>query len=602
MEENKKTFKENIIAFWSVKRNKIITVLVGGVLVIGIVLAIALPLGLNQGKNQDASSTSTHTHEFASTWENDESYHWHKSTCGHDVVGDKEEHTFKEQAVAATYEEEGYTLHACTVCDYSYKDNETAKLTHNYASTWSYDEEKHWHACTDEGYESLKANEAAHSYKTTTIEPTYDADGYTLYTCEVCDYSYKDDATAKLTHNYASTWSYDEEKHWHACTDEGYETLKKDEAEHTFKDVVTNPTYDAEGYTTHTCTVCGYSYVDSETSKLTHNYASTWSHDEVNHWHACTDEGYETLKKDEAEHAFKDDVIAPTFDKGGYTLHTCTVCDYSYKDNETSSKRERLGIIPVINEEKNTLTYGLYPQTHVSDEATISALDALTTAESNGWYLYNNEYYAKKSANPYKSSYTFNDETTIKSGTTYWFKCELIEWKILTSYDGSYSLVSTVLLDAHLYESYSNNYKNSDIRSWLNNGFLNTAFNLESSYIQTTTVDNSASTTDSSSNEYACDNTSDKVYLLSYQDYLNADYGFTISTSKTATRTCKPTDYALANYCYQYDGNGFYWTRSPASSRSSNAWFVSDGGNLTYSGNSVNNASFGVRPAITIKL
>ena len=532
MEENKKTFKEKIIAFWSVKRNKIITVLVGGVLVVGIVLAIALPLGLNQGKNQEASSTSTHTHEFASAWEHDETYHWHKSTCGHDVVGDKEEHTFKEQAVAATYEEEGYTLHTCTVCDYSYKDNETSKLTHN----------------------------------------------------------------------YSSTWSHDEVNHWHACTDEGYETLKKDEAEHTFKDVVTNPTYDAEGYTTHTCTVCGYSYVDSETSKLTHNYSSTWSHDEVNHWHACTDEGYETLKKDEAEHTFKDDVIAPTFDKGGYTLHTCTVCDYSYKDNETSSERERLGIIPVINEEKNTLTYGLYPQTHVNDADTIAALNALTTAESNGWYLYNDEYYAKKSANPYRLYYTFNDETTIKSGTTYWFKCEPIEWKILTSSDGSYSLVSTVLLDAHLYESYSNDYKSSEIRSWLNNDFLNTAFNLESSYIQTTTVDNSASTTDSSSNVYACDNTSDKVYLLSYQDYLNGDYGFTTSTSKTTTRTCKPTDYALANYCYQYDGNGFYWTRSPASSRSSNAWFVSDGGNLNYSGNSVSNASFGVRPAITIKL
>ena len=308
------------------------------------------------------------------------------------------------------------------------------------------------------------------------------------------------------------------------------------------------------------------------------------------------------MKKDETAHNFEDKEVDPTLDEGGYTLHTCTVCGYSYKNNETPSERERFGKIPIINVEKNTLTYGLYPQTHVNDTNTIAALNLLTTAESNGWYLYNNEYYAKKKANPYKTNYTFSDGTKIVNNTEYWFKCEPIEWKILTSSNGSYSLVSTVLLDAHLYDSYSNNYSNSNIKVWLNGDFLNTAFNLESSYIQTTTVDNSASTTDSSSNTYACANTEDKVYLLSYKDYLNADYGFTNSTSNTTTRTCKPTDYALANYCYLYNGNGSYWTRSPSSKNSSNAWFVDDGGKLKYLGNSVSNASFGVRPAITIKL
>ena len=308
------------------------------------------------------------------------------------------------------------------------------------------------------------------------------------------------------------------------------------------------------------------------------------------------------MKKDETAHTFEDQEVAPTLDEGGYTLHTCTVCDYSYKNNETPSERERFGKIPIINVEKNTLTYGLYPQTHVNDTNTIAALNLLTTAESNGWYLYNNEYYAKKKANPYRTSYTFSDGTTIVKNTEYWFKCEPIEWKILTSSNGSYSLVSTVLLDAHLYDSYSNNYSNSNIKGWLNGDFLNTAFNLGSSYIQMTTVDNSASTTDSSSNTYACANTEDKVYLLSYKDYLNADYGFTNSTSKTPTRTCKPTDYALANSCYQDNGNGLYWTRSPYSKNSYNAWFVNAGGNLIYSGYSLSTASHGVRPAITIKL
>ena len=612
-------------------------------------------------------SESSHTHTFASTWERDGTYHWHKSACGHDVVSGKEEHTFKEQAVAATYEEEGYTLYICEVCNYSYKDNVTEKLTHNYASNWSSDKDNHWHACTDEGYETLKKDEAKHTFKDEVVAPTFDKGGYTLYTCTVCDYSYKDNETAKLTHNYSSTWSHDEDNHWHACTDEGYETLKADEAEHTYKDVVTPATYEVEGYTTHTCTVCGYSYRDSQTSKLDHNYSSNWSHDNSSHWHACTDKGYENLKKDEATHNYKTTTIKPTYDADGYTLHTCeicsysykddvtsklthtyasnwssdknshwhacidegyetlkkdesshsyqdvvthatyeaggytthicTVCDYSYVDNKIPSIKEKLGILPVIDEENNTLTYGLYPQTYVSDEATILALDALTSPESNGWYLYNDEYYTKKSANPYSSSYTFNDGTTIKSGTTYWFKCEPIKWKILTSSDGSYSLVSNVLIDTHIYDSDYNNYKDSEIRSWLNDHFLNSAFSLDSSLIQTTTVDNSASTTNLASNSYACANTEDKIYLLSYKDYRNSSY-----FSDNSARQCKPTDYALANYCHQSNGNGWYWTRSPASNYNDRPWRVVYHGGLDDYRGIVSYTNVGVRPAITINL
>ena len=108
-------------------------------------------------------------------------------------------------------------------------------------------------------------------------------------------------------HTWSDGWSSDATNHWHACTDEGYEDLKKDEANHSFVDVVTPPTYEAGGHTTHTCSVCNYSYVDSETEKLVHHYSSEWSKDETNHWHACTDEGYEDLKKDEAAHEYDDD-------------------------------------------------------------------------------------------------------------------------------------------------------------------------------------------------------------------------------------------------------------------------------------------------------
>ena len=268
--------------------------------------------------------------------------------------------------------------------------------------------------------------------------------------------------------------------------------------------------------------------------------------------------------------------------------------------------KEELGMAPAINVANKTLTYGLYPQTHVSDTTLLSTLNTLTTAESNGWYLYNNAYYAKLTAKPNSSNYTFDDGTKIVSGTTYWFKCEPITWKILESNNGEYKLLSTVLLDAHRYDYSSNNYKYSDIRSWLNNEFYNTAFSLDNSYIQTIEVDNSASTTSSSTNKYACENTNDKVYLLSYQDYLNADYGFSTSTSSSTTRECKTTDYARANRAFSstnssYKKNGWYWTRSPSSSYSNYANIVDYDGSL-YSDYYVNGTYHGVRPSLSVKI
>ena len=276
----------------------------------------------------------------------------------------------------------------------------------------------------------------------------------------------------------------------------------------------------------------------------------------------------------------------------------------------------QFGIVPFADLENGTLTYGLYPQTRVSDETLIKSLNTLTIAESNGWYLFNGNYYAKKSAAPYSPNYyttykyVFDDGTEIVKGTIYWFKCEPITWEILSSENGEYSLVSTLLLDAHRYNEYysgtkngcyANNYGNSEIREWLNDDFYNSAFSLGNSNILETTVDNSASTTFSSSNIHACADTTDKVYLLSYEDYYNSLRFF----SSRPSIKCKTTDWARANGAfhvtsYSYLYNGMYWTRSPNNSSSYSVEDVDCYGSIDTS--SVSNDSLAVRPAVTIKI
>ena len=74
-------------------------------------------------------------------------------------------------------------------------------------SEWTVETEP---TCVDEGKKTrvcntcTKQEEAVisptgkHVFSKQVVLPTYDEQGYTIYTCEVCNYSYKDDYTAKL--------------------------------------------------------------------------------------------------------------------------------------------------------------------------------------------------------------------------------------------------------------------------------------------------------------------------------------------------------------------------------------------------------------------
>ena len=273
------------------------------------------------------------------------------------------------------------------------------------------------------------------------------------------------------------------------------------------------------------------------------------------------------------------------------------------------------GSVPILSEDNKIIEYGLYPQSYVDDTQTINALNNLAPSDVNGWYFYDGNYYVKKIASTYLGvTYNFNNGTSIINGNEYWFKCEPIKWNILSNNNGTYFLLSVDLLDTYnYYRNYDNrntispnNYESSDIREWLNNDFYNSAFALNNLFIQETMVDNSASSTDSVKNIYAGEATKDKVFLPSYQDYLNFDYGFDSNSSeKSQTRQSKTSEYARASgaWCNQENDSkniGSYWTRSPSSKYSYCAWNVNSGGYLSQY--AVDGAEHCVRPCIIINL
>jgi len=193
------------------------------------------------------------------------------------------------------------------------------------------------------------------------------------------------------------------------------------------------------------------------------------------------------------------------------------------------------------------------------------------------------------------------------------FKVEPIKWKVLTnSYNDETNLcllLTTEILTAnvpfHIKQGdrsigaktiYQNNYKYSTIRAYLNgkyentdnqtdyttqnyrnNGFLQTAFpSSVISNINNTLVNNgreSAGYSENSDDEdsdcilpFICDNTTDKIFLLSTSEVGNSGYGFTDEDAKIRFIT----DYAKANFAYQNPKEfenkqhaGNWWLRSP---------------------------------------
>ena len=342
-----------------------------------------------------------------------------------------------------------------------------------------------------------------------------------------------------------------------------------------------------------------------------------------------------------------------------YKNSVCEICEHICT-HAFSNGKCGLCDITLYNLNRNTkkITFGSYPQTKVTDEALVTTLNTkagtLPTAENKQawtsygyygymtdymWYIdvtegrekyrgvYFTSYRMYRPDDPDATYYTFQDDNGYTTSTVYWFKYEPISWTILSenTTDGTALIFCDMIIDSQAYQdiyqhgnhilayyntstgvpsgTFASNYAYSTIRKWLNETFYNTTFNeLQKKLIVTTTVDNSAESTGYTGNSYACDDTQDKIFLLSYEEVTNEDYSLNTSTA----RQKKTTDYAQAQGVYtysggSYDGNGDWWLRSPYHL---NPKFACGIYNLGGAGHydDVSNPFCGVVPALQIKL
>ena len=264
--------------------------------------------------------------------------------------------------------------------------------------------------------------------------------------------------------------------------------------------------------------------------------------------------------------------------------------------------KANLGMEVYMNSGKTNFSYGLYPQTIETSSSIINKLNA-STASENGYYYYRGVYYAKKVASSSKTVYS---GTSIVSGKTYWFKCSQGSWRVLANSGKYYMAVATKIYDVQRFINNTtetgiyNNYETSSMREYLIGTFKNKMFVGGETALRNYSVANGAETTDATSNPYVCNNTSDKVFPLSYVDYRNTTYFTSADTESAATtRKCLATDWTDASYTSTNEENNYinYWTRSPYSGHKERSWFVSYTGALSKTSCLSN---YGIRPAIYI--
>ena len=289
------------------------------------------------------------------------------------------------------------------------------------------------------------------------------------------------------------------------------------------------------------------------------------------------------------------------------------------------------------------ITFGGYPQSRVTDSTTIAALNSIAAKwYSYGYYsgdkhgtngslpgamrsgdwmkycdvCYNNAKYRGVIFTQYRptgtgwisdSAYSVQDDHGYYINQVYWFLWEPIKWVVLDPTAGL--VMSEKVLDSQAFNNTiyytentgfavdsegdpgftmdpegliaANQYESSSIRFWLNNDFYYTFCSASNrKKIKITELD---------CEDSVC---SDRIFLLSADDVVRKEYGFTSNASRKTTSS----DYTKCQGSYR---SVFWRLRSVGSNSERNMFCFSDGSIQNYAGAS--DISVGVRPAFQFK-
>ena len=221
------------------------------------------------------------------------------------------------------------------------------------------------------------------------------------------------------------------------------------------------------------------------------------------------------------------------------------------------------------------LWFGSYPQSQITkkDGEIYTTLKNADNWDKNGDVTINNIKYHKTEAG--------------------YFKYEPIKWRVLQSENGEAFLLSDVILDKQAYNENDEyiTWKESSLRAWLNDKFMNRAFSDEEkekvNITEVVNKDNPVFGTKGGKN------TSDKIFLLSLAEVSGKKDGKKYGLLDDEMKACENSDFSK--------NGSWWWLRSPGDDRYCAAVVNSDGW-VYGDGSRVNGSDDGVRPALHLNL
>ena len=277
------------------------------------------------------------------------------------------------------------------------------------------------------------------------------------------------------------------------------------------------------------------------------------------------------IGKLEIANSISTDYTVKTVDNAGNTSTGVTIKSLTTED---WNKPRVVRTVDIGGTTYDIVEFGQWPQTVKAESVTIAKTQS--AIKINGWdcYLGSDKYYYTKIEASTRNDPYFENGNNISSGTSYYFKLEPIEWRVLTNNynnSGKKLLLAENALMTGKFDEGAGNYSGSEIRARLNGldqvvttpniigsdsttnyngcGFLQKAFSASQlEYIADTQISDADGST-----------VTDKIFLVSKADTENSTFGF----SNEPSRQRLNTDYIRATGGWEDSGNrnGWWWHR-----------------------------------------
>lgn len=230
--------------------------------------------------------------------------------------------------VAPDCENAGYTELTCKVCGGKKRTNIQPATNHNFANGWQQVADQdgkhtHYRVCQNENCTLPQKTEVAFCDMRliSVVDETCDHESTETYQCPDCQRTEETHLKQHLQHILVyemATNGEGQAKHIEKCDREG--CSYRAEKPCTFGEgVLTAATCMQQGYTTHTCTLCQYSYQDTFTDELEHVW-SPWRIEDGWHVRTCSASVHED---DKHQPDYFEDITEADCETAGHTTKTC---------------------------------------------------------------------------------------------------------------------------------------------------------------------------------------------------------------------------------------------------------------------------------------